>query len=97
MDRKNKLLFPLTTWRPSSTSPNQIELTVNSQKVMAAAGQTILDVVRERKLDDIPTLCHDPSSNPKRYAAEEIGPVLEKPAVKASGRRVAVVGGGPAD
>jgi len=32
----------------------------------------------------------------KRYAAEEIGPVLEKPAhVNAAGRRVAVVGGGP--
>ena len=42
----------------------QIELTVNGQKVTASAGQTILDVVRERKLDDIPTLCHDPRLEP---------------------------------
>ncbi|MDR2697510.1 MAG: molybdopterin-dependent oxidoreductase [Holophagales bacterium] len=43
---------------------SQIELTVNGQKVTAAAGQTILDVVREQKLDDIPTLCHDPRLEP---------------------------------
>jgi len=43
---------------------NQIELTVNGQKVTAAAGQTILDVVREHNLDDIPTLCHDPRLEP---------------------------------
>ena len=39
-------------------------MTVNGQKVTAAAGQTILDVVREHKLDDIPTLCHDPRLEP---------------------------------
>ena len=42
----------------------QIELTVNGRKVTAAAGQTILDVVREQKIDEIPTLCHDPRLEP---------------------------------
>ena len=42
----------------------QIELTVNGQKITASAGQTILEVVREQKLDDIPTLCHDPRLEP---------------------------------
>jgi hypothetical protein len=33
-------------------------------EVSAAPGKTILDVVRERNLDDIPTLCHDPRLEP---------------------------------
>ena len=43
---------------------NPIELTINGQKVTASAGQTILDVVHEQKLDSIPTLCHVPRLDP---------------------------------
>jgi formate dehydrogenase major subunit len=41
-----------------------VELTVNGQPVSAKPGQTILEVVREHHLDDIPTLCHDPKLEP---------------------------------
>jgi formate dehydrogenase major subunit len=41
-----------------------VELIINGQKVSAAPGKTILDVVRELKLDEIPTLCHDPRLEP---------------------------------
>lgn len=41
-----------------------VELVVNGQKIAAEPGQTILDVVRSHKLDDIPTLCHDPRLEP---------------------------------
>lgn len=35
-----------------------IKLSINGQEIEAAAGKTILEVVRENELDDIPTLCH---------------------------------------
>jgi formate dehydrogenase major subunit len=41
-----------------------VELIVNGEKISAKPGQTILDIVRERKLDDIPTLCYDPKLEP---------------------------------
>ncbi|HSB82258.1 MAG TPA: molybdopterin-dependent oxidoreductase [Candidatus Methylomirabilis sp.] len=49
-------------------SPQQsalpVELVINGRKVAARPGQTILDVVREGQLDEIPTLCHDPRLQP---------------------------------
>lgn len=39
-------------------------MTINGRKVSARPGQTILDVVREGRLDEIPTLCHDPRLEP---------------------------------
>ncbi|MBD3235139.1 MAG: molybdopterin-dependent oxidoreductase, partial [Candidatus Eisenbacteria bacterium] len=41
-----------------------IELKINGQAVTARPGQTILEVVREQGLDDIPTLCHSPELEP---------------------------------
>lgn len=36
----------------------KIKLKINGQEIEAAPGKTILEVVRENGLDDIPTLCH---------------------------------------
>ncbi|MCK4302774.1 MAG: FAD-dependent oxidoreductase [Candidatus Eisenbacteria sp.] len=41
-----------------------IKITINGQEIAARPGQTILDVVREQKLDDIPTLCHSDELEP---------------------------------
>ncbi len=41
-----------------------VELVINGNKISAKPGQTILDTVRENKLDEIPTLCHDPKLEP---------------------------------
>ncbi len=41
-----------------------VELLVNGEKISARPGQTILDVVQEQNLDEIPTLCHDPRLEP---------------------------------
>ncbi len=41
-----------------------VELVVNGRKVSAPPGQTILELVREQSLDEIPTLCHDPRLEP---------------------------------
>ena len=41
-----------------------VELKVNGKTVKARPGQTILEVVREHGLDDIPTLCYDPKLEP---------------------------------
>jgi formate dehydrogenase major subunit len=41
-----------------------VELKINGQAITARPGQTILEVVREQKLDDIPSLCHDPRLEP---------------------------------
>ena len=38
----------------------KLNVTINGNKYSADPGQTILDVVREHQVDDIPTLCHDP-------------------------------------
>jgi formate dehydrogenase major subunit len=41
-----------------------VELTVNGRTVAARPGQTILELVREQGLDEIPTLCHEPGLPP---------------------------------
>ncbi|RKZ01186.1 hypothetical protein DRQ21_11155 [Candidatus Fermentibacteria bacterium] len=43
---------------------NMIKLKINGQEIEAAPGKTILEVVRENDLDDIPTLCHSPELEP---------------------------------
>jgi len=48
----------------ATETKTQVELTVNGQKIAAAADETILDAVRRLALDDIPTLCHDPRLEP---------------------------------
>lgn len=42
----------------------QITITVNGQKIATAEGNTILETVRQHKLDEIPTLCHDDRIEP---------------------------------
>ncbi len=44
-----------------------VKLKINGRDVEAAAGKTILEVVREREIDAIPTLCH--SSELEPYAS----------------------------
>ena len=41
-----------------------VKIQINGAKVTARAGQTILEVVREQELDDIPTLCHSEELEP---------------------------------
>jgi len=41
-----------------------ITLTINGKEVVGKPGKTILEVVRENGLDDIPTLCHDERIEP---------------------------------
>ncbi len=41
-----------------------IKITINGQEIDAPVGATILEVVREQGLDDIPTLCHSPELKP---------------------------------
>ncbi len=41
-----------------------VTLTVNGRSVAARPGQTILELVREQDLDEIPTLCHEPGLPP---------------------------------
>ncbi|MDH4157740.1 MAG: 2Fe-2S iron-sulfur cluster-binding protein, partial [candidate division Zixibacteria bacterium] len=41
-----------------------VKLTINGQQVTASPDQTILQVCRDRKLDNIPTLCYDPKLPP---------------------------------
>ncbi len=41
-----------------------VQLQINGKKVSGRPGQTILEVVREQNLDEIPTLCHDPRLEP---------------------------------
>jgi formate dehydrogenase major subunit len=43
---------------------DSIRLKINGQEVEATAGQTILEVVREHALDEIPTLCASPELEP---------------------------------
>jgi formate dehydrogenase major subunit len=42
----------------------KIKLTINGQEVYAGPQQTILQVVQEQGLDEIPTLCYDPKLPP---------------------------------
>lgn len=41
-----------------------VKIKINGQDIEAKADQTILDVVREQNLDDIPTLCHSDELEP---------------------------------
>ncbi len=41
-----------------------INIKINGQQITADPNRTILDIVHERKLDSIPTLCHDPKLEP---------------------------------
>ena len=43
---------------------NTVAVEINGKPVTAKAGQTILEVVDEQKLDKIPTLCHSPELKP---------------------------------
>ena len=43
---------------------NEITLTIDGKPVTARPGQTILEVIREHRLADIPTLCHEPKLPP---------------------------------
>ncbi len=43
---------------------DSISLIVNGQSVQARSGQTILQIVQEQGLDEIPTLCHSPDLEP---------------------------------
>ncbi len=45
-------------------SVENIKVTINGQEIEAAPGKTILEVVRENRLDEIPTLCHSPELEP---------------------------------
>ncbi|MGE5342228.1 MAG: FAD-dependent oxidoreductase [Candidatus Omnitrophota bacterium] len=38
---------------------NEINVTINGKDVLTQEGKTILEVVHENKIDEIPTLCHD--------------------------------------
>lgn len=37
----------------------QINITINGKEIITSPGKTILEVVNENKIDEIPTLCHD--------------------------------------
>jgi len=43
---------------------DKVKLVINDREIEARAGQTILEVVEEHKLDEIPTLCHSPELKP---------------------------------
>ncbi|OPL18238.1 MAG: hypothetical protein AVO35_06960 [Candidatus Aegiribacteria sp. MLS_C] len=42
----------------------KIRLRINGREIEATPGKTILEVVQENQLDDIPTLCHSPELEP---------------------------------
>ncbi|MCU0639029.1 MAG: 2Fe-2S iron-sulfur cluster-binding protein [Candidatus Krumholzibacteria bacterium] len=42
----------------------KITMKINGREIETVAGRTILEVVREHKLDDIPTLCHSDELEP---------------------------------
>ncbi len=43
---------------------NMIKVNINGQEIQTTPDKTILEVVREHNLDDIPTLCHDDRIEP---------------------------------
>ncbi len=43
---------------------NLIKITVDGQEIAARPGQTILDVIQQNRIAEIPTLCHDPKLPP---------------------------------
>jgi len=46
------------------TAMEKIKLTIDGNEITASPDQTILEVIRENRLADIPTLCHDPKLPP---------------------------------
>jgi formate dehydrogenase major subunit len=54
----------MSTQAPIDRTSLSVELVVNGKKLAGKPGQTILDVVRDHKLDEIPTLCYDPKLEP---------------------------------
>ena len=42
----------------------KIKLTIDGKEITASPNQTILEVIRENHIADIPTLCHDPKLPP---------------------------------
>jgi formate dehydrogenase major subunit len=50
--------------KPAVPDSDLVTIKINGAAVQAAAGKTILEVVRENNLDDIPTLCHSPELEP---------------------------------
>ena len=42
----------------------QYKVIINGKELYADSGKTILDVVNENKIDNIPTLCHDDRIEP---------------------------------
>ncbi len=43
---------------------DKIRVLINGEEILATPGKTILEVVQENELDDIPTLCHSPELEP---------------------------------
>ena len=43
---------------------DKIRIKINGEEIEATPGKTILEVVQENELDDIPTLCHSPELEP---------------------------------
>ena len=42
----------------------KIKVTINNKEIETIEGKTILQVVKENNLDNIPTLCHDDRIEP---------------------------------
>ncbi|NQU81287.1 MAG: (2Fe-2S)-binding protein [Bacteroidetes bacterium] len=42
----------------------KINITINGKKITATSGKTILEVINENNIDNIPTLCHDKRIEP---------------------------------
>jgi formate dehydrogenase major subunit len=59
----NKLQLRRSSETVGATMEN-IKLSINGHEIEAAPGKTILEVVRENSLDDIPTLCNSPELAP---------------------------------
>ncbi len=64
----NKLQFRRRSKTVGATM-EKIKLKINGQEIEAAPGKTILEVVRENGLDDIPTLCHSQDCRPTAPAS----------------------------
>jgi len=51
-------------YKMKSVAQDKIKVTINGREIEAEPGKTILEVVRENDLDDIPTLCYSPDLEP---------------------------------
>ncbi len=54
----------MSTQAATDRTSLSVELLINGRSVSAKPGQTILEVVRDQDLDEIPTLCYDPKLEP---------------------------------